>query len=344
MTRFAFTLLAQLAALLLTAAAIADTPPFKGEAGVTTYSGYFDDGVKVDAAAVAGAAGWYEFTDAAMDAANVAAGVRSCVAYTGVDAASLDPETDDAIAYLDGIRWSGTATVDAMAEILTDTGATLDDLVDDLEARLTALRAAYLDKLNISGDVASQGSVDDVPTNVWASGARSLTDKAGFALAASAGTPDASFFGNQPPVEADVDEEAIAAAVAAEIGDVGGESQPRINFEPDPAFTFRPSDRADGVYICDRPLWLVPGTVEVVHPAFDMSGLFGKKNFVRTVGAPVISGGSITPSAEGPRDWFAITEVSGTATASEERSIVVPITMVSGATVKVKLEVKVFAE
>jgi hypothetical protein len=132
---------------------------------------------------------------------------------------------------------------------------------------------------------------------------------------------------------------ALAAAPTSEPSD----AQPRVNFEPDEAFIFRPSDRSDGVYVCDRPLWLAPGSVEVIYPAFDMSGLFGK-TFVRTVGTPTISGGSVAPSAEGPRDSFAMTKVEGTATAGERRTMIVPVTMVSGAVVKVKLEVNVFDE
>lgn len=42
---------------------------------------------------------------------------------------------------------------------------TVDDLVDDLETRLTATRAGYLDKLNISGNVASSGEVTSIQNN-----------------------------------------------------------------------------------------------------------------------------------------------------------------------------------
>jgi len=41
-----------------------------------------------------------------------------------------------------------------VADILTDTGTTLNNYVDDLETRLTAARAGYLDKLNVSGTLA----------------------------------------------------------------------------------------------------------------------------------------------------------------------------------------------
>jgi hypothetical protein len=57
-----------------------------------------------------------------------------------------------------------TADVSALAlettaqSILTDTGTTLDDLVDDLETRLSATRAGYLDNLS-AGAVATAASI-----------------------------------------------------------------------------------------------------------------------------------------------------------------------------------------
>jgi hypothetical protein len=135
---------------------------------------------------------------------------------------------------------------------------------------------------------------------------------------------------------------ALANAPAG--GEGGGTTQPRINRVPDPAFTFKVSRRADGTYACPGTLLVVPGAVEIIHVAIDMSPLFGTTNFVETVGTPSISGGDLTVEAEGPRDWFAFIEVDGTATASEEREITVPVTMTSGAVVQVKLDVSVPAE
>lgn len=123
-----------------------------------------------------------------------------------------------------------------------------------------------------------------------------------------------------------------------------GIAPPRINMRPDPGFTFQVSRRADGTYKCTRPLRIAPGAVETIHPAIDMSPLFGQFNFVQTVGTPSISGGSLTVAAEGARDTYAILEVDGTATASEERTITVVVTMTSGASVQVKLDVEVFDE
>lgn len=123
-----------------------------------------------------------------------------------------------------------------------------------------------------------------------------------------------------------------------------GIAPPRINMRPDPGFTFQVSRRADGTYKCTRPLRIAPGAVETIHPAIDMSPLFGQFNYVQTVGTPSISGGSLTVAAEGARDTYAILEVDGTATASEERTITVVVTMTSGASVQVKLDVEVFDE
>jgi hypothetical protein len=138
--------------------------------------------------------------------------------------------------------------------------------------------------------------------------------------------------------------EVTASSLAAEIGaiETGGETQSRINRKPAPAFTFKVSRRADGTYECTSKLRIVPGSVETLYPAIDMSPLFGPNINVRTVGTPAISGGSITVAAEGPHDTYAYIEVDGTATASEERTITVPVTMDTNETVQVKLYVEVF--
>lgn len=158
---------------------------------------------------------------------------------------------------------------------------------------------------------------------------------------ASEGVFDAPSLANSPAPEVELTEEQIDD-IAEQIGESVGTTQPRINREPDPAFTFQVSRRADGTYKCTRPLRLSPGSVETVHPFIDMSPLFGRNNFVETVGTPVVSGGSLTAQAEGPRDWYAAIQVDGTATASESRTITLPITMTSGAVVRVVLDVLVF--
>lgn len=67
----------------------------------------------------------------------------TALARVGADSDTLETLSDQ----MDAIK---TET----ASILEDTGTTLDDLVDDLETRLTAARAGYLDKLNVSGTLA----------------------------------------------------------------------------------------------------------------------------------------------------------------------------------------------
>jgi hypothetical protein len=78
-----------------------------------------------------------------------AAGVRAAL---GMASANLDTQLSTIDNFVDT----------EVADILTDTSTTLDDLVDDLETRITATRAGYLDKLNITGNVANQGSVDTI--------------------------------------------------------------------------------------------------------------------------------------------------------------------------------------
>lgn len=75
------------------------------------------------------------------------------------------------------------AAVDAVkadtTAILEDTGTTLDNLVDDLETRLTATRAGYLDNLATAPATAA---------GVWAYGTRTLTSTAAATTAAVSGS------------------------------------------------------------------------------------------------------------------------------------------------------------
>jgi hypothetical protein len=296
MKRFAIALLLACTASLAHAA----TRPFKGEAGVTTYSGYFDDGVKVDAAAVAGAAGWYEFTDAAMDAANVAAGVRSCVAYTGVNAASLDPEADDAIAYLDGIRWNGTVVVDAMGEILTDTGTTLP---------------ASLATIPTAAEIWSAATrVLTAATNITSDGAAAPTAAQNAAAVAST-TPPEEFFENAPEGG----------------GGGGGESQPRINKPPAARFTLDISDRSDGTYKAKGHIPLTPGQVRNIAVGVRMNNVYGS-TLVKSVGEPEIitEGVDLTATELGPHDTIGMAQLGGEIAAGETITVKMLVTMDTG--------------
>lgn len=75
------------------------------------------------------------------------------------------------------------AAVDAVkadtTAILEDTGTTLDNLVDDLETRLTATRAGYLDNLATAPATAA---------GVWAYGTRTLTQSAAAVTAVVTGS------------------------------------------------------------------------------------------------------------------------------------------------------------
>lgn len=70
---------------------------------------------------------------------------------------------------------NGLATAAALSAV--------DDLVDDLESRLTAARAGYLDKLNVTGELANTSNANlfkadtaSVPQNVWSYHTRLLTN------------------------------------------------------------------------------------------------------------------------------------------------------------------------
>ncbi len=97
-----------------------------------------------------------------------------------------------------------------LAAILVDTSTTLDDLVDDLESRLTATRAGYLDNLS-AGAVALASEVAKVPKSdgsaTWNNTAlASLQQEATDALNAY-----------DPPTKAELDaaDDAVLAAIAA---------------------------------------------------------------------------------------------------------------------------------
>jgi hypothetical protein len=68
--------------------------------------------------------------------------------------------------YLDNLNGHTAQTGDSYARLGAPAGAsiaadlvTIDNLVDDLESRLTAIRAGYLDNLNVGGDVASSAEI-----------------------------------------------------------------------------------------------------------------------------------------------------------------------------------------
>jgi len=74
--------------------------------------------------------------------------------------------------------------------------STISGLVDDLESRLTAARAGYLDKLNVAGELANTSNADafkadtvSVPQNVWSYHTRLLTNIGSTVESPTAGDP-----------------------------------------------------------------------------------------------------------------------------------------------------------
>ncbi len=115
---------------------------------------------------------------------------------------------------------------------------------------------------------------------------------------------------------------------------------PRINFPPSPGFTTQVSRRADGTYKCTKPIRLTAGDVENVYVFIDMSPLFGQTDFVEVVGDADFSAGSVVQGDDnGPRDTYAVVELSGTA--DDDCEVTVPVTMSSGTTVDVVFDVEV---
>lgn len=185
-----------------------------------------------------------------------------------------------------------------------------------------------------------------------------VTDTSDIALVANTvntklGTPaGASVSADIAAIESQTDDIGVAGAGLTALASQAsvdaievGETQPRVNRKPDPAFTVKVSRRADGTHKATSPVRITPGAIDGVFAFVDVSPVFGADNFVRTVGTPSVeAGGSITASAEGPRDTYAVIELDGTATASEERTITVPVTMDSGTTINVVFDVVVFAQ
>lgn len=110
-----------------------------------------------------------------------------------------------------------------------------------------------------------------------------------------------------------------------------GTSQPRVNRPAGRAYQLKISSGSDGTYKATKPVRLRAGEIagDGIAVSVDMSPLFGSA-YVETVGTPTVSGGSITCAALGPRDTTAMVRLDGTVTASEERTVTVPVEMESG--------------
>ena len=137
------------------------------------------------------------------------------VASAQADTALLSEVKTDTAAILadtgtDGVKVASLATdsitadalkADAVTEIqsglATAAGlSTISGLVDDLESRLTAARAGYLDKLNVAGELANtsnayafKADTVSVPQNVWSYHTRLLTNIGSTIESPAAGDP-----------------------------------------------------------------------------------------------------------------------------------------------------------
>lgn len=118
-----------------------------------------------------------------------------------------------------------------------------------------------------------------------------------------------------------------SSSIAADIAAIeAGTTEPRVNRKP--SMTLLLAHRRDGVYVCGGRIRIRPGTFDVKQAiGVDCTPYFGQGVNVRTVGTPVVSGGSITATALGPRDELGMVQLGGTATASEEVTVDVPLTM-----------------
>lgn len=125
----------------------------------------------------------------------------------------------------------------------------------------------------------------------------------------------------------------------------GTSYQTRVNDPPGDAYTVSISSMADGTYKATSPIRLRPGSLtNSPKIGVDMSPQFGGE-FVETVGTPTVSGGgSITAAALGPRDTLAVVQLAGTATADEEQTITMDVTLKSGDKIPVTFDVVVFTD
>lgn len=133
------------------------------------------------------------------------------------------------------------------------------------------------------------------------------------------------------------------ASIAADIAaiDAGATSQPRINYPP--TWQLKLSNRNDGTHRATRPVRLRAGAVDTTV-GVDCSTLFGRRVQVATVGAPTVSGGSITATELGPRDELAMIQLAGTATADEEQTVTFTVTAENGDSESVTVDVEVFSD
>ena len=121
-------------------------------------------------------------------------------------------------------------------------------------------------------------------------------------------------------------------------------SQPRINTEVGQGFKVDVSRRWDGTHECVRPVYVRAGAFGNVTVGINLAPLFSPLH-VQTVGTPSVSpSGALTATEEGPRDMEALITLGGTTVADAEYVVTVPVTMTTGESVDVDLDVIAFAD
>lgn len=130
--------------------------------------------------------------------------------------------------------------------------------------------------------------------------------------------------------------------LATDLAAITGLNQSRINTPAD--IVVQLASRRDGTFVCVPSIDLLPGSFDSDKQVdIDVRPYYGNKARPANVGTPTVSGGSITCTALGPKDEFACVLLGGTATASEERTIDVPITMDNGGQTVARLVIEVGA-
>jgi hypothetical protein len=140
-------------------------------------------------------------------------------------------------------------------------------------------------------------------------------------------------------------------ATTDDVGDITLSQTPpnRSNYDAARAYQFDVVSMSDGTYKAvgrtAKQARFRPGAIQGdgIPVQIFMDKLFGSTK-VRTVGTPTISGGSLTVDDPMVRDTSAMFVFDGTATAGEERTATVLVTMDTGESIPVTIDVKVFGE
>jgi len=261
--------------------------------------------------------GLYTVTDSAIGIAGLGAGTFSAGIFSGTAVAQSAGDTR--VGSLGKFVFDGTNEVDEAADTLTNTTAILAD-TNEMQPKVDTANT----RVNLALPAAAPNAAGGLP----------ISDTGGLDLDTQLGylTGDAFARLGAP----------TGASIAADIASIEvGTTTPRINYPAGPAYRLKVSDLKDGTYGTTRPVRLAPGATDIAF-AVDMRPLFGNV-LVTSVGAPSMSGGSITAAALGPRDHEAMIQLAGTATANETPTVTTTVTMANGDTVTIKVSIIVTA-